>query len=207
MIGTLLTGICLFVCIGFLFSSVFTALWWLIMIPFNIAHAIISFCMWALRVLLSLFPGIISVCTWALRVLLSLFPGVSGLLDFLFTTAVHSVFQIHALFVWDNVIGVAVLGAILVKYGSTHLKKLAALAYLAMYCATFLYITLSTLLPMFLLAATLGLASKAIASFFPRVRPKYSGPIMGFAVSLLLHFFFIESPHVIFFHLIFDPCS
>ena len=189
MIGTLLTGICLFVCIGFLFSSVFTALWWLIMIPFNIAHAIISFCMWALRVLLSLFPG------------------VSGLLDFLFTTAVHSVFQIHALFVWDNVIGVAVLGAILVKYGSTHLKKLAALAYLAVYCATFLYITLSTLLPMFLLAATLGLASKAIASFFPRVRPKYSGPIMGFAVSLLLHFFFIESPHVIFFHLIFDPCS
>jgi len=186
MLGTLLVGVGLVVCCGFLVSNAFTALAWLITLPFNVAHTLISFCMWAPRFLLSLFPG------------------VSGLVDFLFTTAVYSVFEIHAPFAWSNAFGLLVVGSVLVKFGSSRMKKLAVVAYLVIYCATFLYITLSTLLPMFLLAAALGLASKGIASFFPRARPKYTGPLLGFAVSLLLHFFFLESPQVI--SSCFSPC-
>ena len=155
--------------IWFLLSNIFASLLWTIVLPFNI-------------------------CLWILRALLSLFPGVSGLLDFLFKTATYSVFSAHAVLIWDNLIicAATTVVAAYVSLFRNHLLKI----YFSVYIVTFLYITISTLLPMFLLAVAVGLVATAICHFFPRARPKYTGPLMCFLSSLFLHFFFIESPEV-----------
>jgi hypothetical protein len=155
--------------IWFLLSNILASLLWTIVLPFNI-------------------------CLWILRALLSLFPGVSGLLDFLFTTATYSVFSAHAVLIWDNLIICAAMtvAAAYVSLFRKHLLKI----YIFVYIGTFLYITISTLLPMFLLAVAVGLVATAVCHFFPRARPKHTGPLMCFAASLIMHFFFIESPKV-----------
>ncbi len=152
----------------FLLSNIFISLLWAIVLPFEI-------------------------CLWIVRVLLSLFPGVSGLLEFLFKTATYSVFSAHAVFILDNSIISAVMAVAAAKV--SLFRKHLLLGYFAAYCGTFLWITISTLLPMFLLAAAVGFMATIICNFFPRARPKLTGPLMCFAASLFLHFF-IESPEV-----------
>jgi hypothetical protein len=142
---------------------------------------------------LSITVSLVSFCLGIPQLILSLFPGVSGLLEFLLKTAAYSVFHTHALFAWDHAMFAFVLTLLAVLFIS---KDQALTAYIITYFATFLYITISTLLPMFVLAIAVALVAKAICHFFPPARPKYTGPLMCFVVSLFVHSYFNESSEV-----------
>ncbi len=129
--------------------------------------------------------------------MLSLLPGVGGLLEFLLKTAFYSVFQAHALFVWDHMAACAALAlAVRLSHSYIQVDRLALNAYLIIYCGTFVYITITNLLPMLLLAFAVGLVAMAICHVFPLARPKYTGPLLCFVISLIVHFYSHESHEV-----------
>ena len=179
MLTWLFTGACLLACGTFawsLLSSLFEAL----LLMFNIGCSLVAFCLW-----IPLF-------------MLSLLPGVSGLLEFLLKTACYTVFRAHAQFVWDNLVACAAL-AVAVRFVSRsymQINRLAPVAYLSVYCGTFVYITITNLLPMLLLAFAVALVAMAICHVFPPARPKYTGPLLCFVVSLIVHVHFDESHEV-----------
>jgi hypothetical protein len=164
----------------------------------TLAWSLLSNVFAVLSLLLKIAGSITSTLLWIPQLMLSLFPGVSGLLQFLVKTAVYTVFQTHLVFVWDHLIICTLLAAAarqLVGW-RRKMKEQTLFAYFIFYSATFLYITVSTLLPMFLLAAAVGLLAKAICHFFPAARPKHTGPFMCFVVSLFFHVYFEESSEV-----------
>jgi hypothetical protein len=166
-----------------------------VLVGASLAWSLISNVLALLLTLLQSIVSLVSFCFGIPRFMLSFIPGVGGLLEFLFTTVFYSVFRAHFVFVWDHLF-MCVLGALLcVKFGFP-LTKQAVTCYIVAYCVTFIYITISTLLPMILLAAVVCLAATAICHYFPLARPKFTGPFMCFVLSLMFHFFFDESPEV-----------
>ena len=162
----------------------------------TLAWSLLSNVFAVLSLLLKIVGSITSIFMWIPQLVLSLFPGVSGLLQFLVKTAVYTVFQTHLVFVWDHLIICALLAAAACQLVSWKMKEQTLFAYFILYSATFLYITVSTLLPMFLLAAAVALLAKAICHVFPAARPKHTGPLMCFVISLFFHFYFEESSEV-----------
>lgn len=166
-----------------------------VLVGASLAWSLVSNVLALLLSLLQNIVSLISFCFGIPRFMLSFVPGVSGLLEFLFTTLFYSVFRAHFEFVCDHML-LCALGALLyVKFGFLPTKQVVT-CYIVAYCATFLYITISTLLPMILLAAVVGLAATAICHKYPLARPKFTGPFMCFVLSLMFHFFFDESPEV-----------
>ena len=163
-----------------------------ILVGVMLAWSLLSDLFAALMQLVSITASLVSFCLRIPQLMLSLFPGVGGLLEFLLKTAAYSVFRAHALFAWDHII----FACVLTLLGAVFFNRVALIAYAIAYCATFLYITISTLLPMFVLALAVALVAKAICHFFPLVRPKYTGPLMCFVVSLFIHTYSNESSEV-----------
>jgi hypothetical protein len=186
-------AIFVFLIIG-LVQYVINMLWWFLEIPFFICACVLNWacsalwCLvasifWLVQSVVASVLAIFHYCLWLSESLLLLLPGVGDLFNFAYRTGTFSVFEMWAQFAQNHAFAVFVLA--LIGLYRQNLSE-CLVVFVLIYGATFVYITVSTLLPMILLAAAFGLIAKGICYFCPLARPKYTGPLMCCAVTRLL---------------------